>query len=175
MRKAESRHLIEAQIPALRRFAYGLARDAALADDLVQDCLVRALSRWHLLRTGPELRAWLFRVLRNLHIDAMRARGRRGTVALDLAPEPATPGSAEARMELAEVLAALWQLPVEQREALLLVGVEEFSYEAAAEILQVPLGTLMSRLARGRAALRERTGRGQERGGGGGPGLRRVK
>ena len=74
MTSARNRHLIEAQIPALRRFAHALARDAALADDLVQDCLLRALSRWHLLRSGPELRAWLFRVLRNLYIDALRSR-----------------------------------------------------------------------------------------------------
>lgn len=176
MRKADSRHLIEAQIPALRRFAWALARDPVLADDLVQECLLRALGRWHLLRTGPELRAWLFKVLRNLHIDALRARARRGTVALELAPEPAAPGSPEGAMELAEVLAALWQLPVEQREALVLIGVEEFGYAEAAEILGVPLGTLMSRLARGRAALRELTGRGApERGGATAPGLRRVK
>ncbi|WBL32460.1 sigma-70 family RNA polymerase sigma factor [Sinirhodobacter sp. HNIBRBA609] len=171
MRQARKRHLIEAQIPALRRFAYALARDGALADDLVQDCLERALSRWHLLRTGPELRAWLFRVLRNLHIDMLRARGRRGAVTLDEAPEPAHPGSAESALELAEVLRALWSLPLDQREAILLIGVEDFSYEDAARILDVPVGTLMSRLARGRAALRAATGRE----GGGRPNLRRVK
>lgn len=171
MRKSESRHLIEAQIPALRRFAYALARDPALADDLVQECLLRALGRWHLLRTGPELRAWLFKVLRNLHLDAMRAQARRHPVGLDMAPEAAAQGSAEAHIEVSEVLAALWRLPVEQREALVLVGVEDFSYEAAAAILGVPMGTLTSRLARGRAALRDMTGRGDAPG----PRLRRVK
>jgi len=177
MASARKQHLIEAQIPALSRFAYALTRDGTVADDLVQECLLRALARWHLLRTGPELRAWLFRVLRNLHIDGLRAQGRRGSVALEFAPEPAAAGSAEGLMELNEVLAALWRLPLEQREAILLVGVEDFSYDEAAHILRVPLGTLMSRLARGRSALREMTGR--ETGGGGAAaarsGLRRVK
>lgn len=171
MRKPESLHLIEAQIPALRRFAYAMARDGALADDLVQECLLRALARWHLLRTGPELRGWLFKVLRNLYLDAMRAQARRGTVALDLVPEAGALGGAESRIEVSEVLAALWSLPVDQREALVLIGVEDFSYEEAAAILGVPMGTLTSRLARGRAALRERTGRGEDPG----PRLRRVK
>ncbi|MGD9918166.1 MAG: sigma-70 family RNA polymerase sigma factor [Paenirhodobacter sp.] len=176
MTSARNRHLIEAQIPALRRFAHALARDAALADDLVQECLLRALSRWHLLRSGPELRAWLFRVLRNLYIDTLRRQGRRGGPSLDLVPEPVAPGSAEGAIELTEVLAALWRLPIEQREAILLVGVEGFGYEEAAGIAGVPLGTLMSRLARGRAALRALTGREEKRATPGAPGgLRRVK
>lgn len=158
MTTRRTRHLIEAQIPALRRFARALLRDAEAADDLVQDCLLRALSRWHLLRSEEELRAWLFAMLRNLHIDALRARARRGTaVALDLAPEPAAAGTPEAALQFTQVMAALNRLPLEQREVLLLVGVEDFSYEATARILGIPRGTVMSRLSRGRAALRALT------------------
>ena len=158
MTTRRTRHLIEAQIPALRRFARALLRDAEAADDLVQDCLLRALSRWHLLRSDEELRAWLFAMLRNLHIDALRAKARRGTaVALDLAPEPAAAGTPEGALHFTEVMAALDRLPLEQREVLLLVGVEDFSYEATARILGIPRGTVMSRLSRGRAALRALT------------------
>lgn len=167
----EKRDLIEAQIPALRRFAYALSRDAALADDLVQECLLRALSRWHLLRSGPELRGWLYKVLRNLFLDAMRRKARRGEQGLEAVPEAGAPGDAEERLEVSAVLAALWRLPEEQRAPLLLIGVEDFSYEEAAAILGIPMGTLTSRLARGRAALREMTGRGEDPG----PKLRRVK
>ncbi|MDF2141572.1 RNA polymerase sigma factor [Paenirhodobacter sp. CAU 1674] len=155
MAGAQKRHVIEAQIPALRRFAYALLRDPEAADDLVQDCLERALSRWHLFRPEAALRPWLFQVLRNLHIDGMRARARRGPhLAYDEAFSPAIDGGAEAAAHLGDVLAALDLLTLEQREVILLVGVEDFSYAETARILGVAQGTVMSRLARGRARLR---------------------
>lgn len=154
-----SRHLIEAQIPALRRFAFALTRDRDAADDLVQESLARALSRWHLLRSEEGLRAWLFRILRNLHHDAHRRRARRPEEAgFDPELHPGATAEAETALFLSDVLGALARLPVEQQEVLLLVGVEDFSYEAVAGILGQPKGTVMSRLARGREALREMTG-----------------
>ena len=175
MPSARKQHAIEAQIPGLRRFAYALLRDRETADDLVQDCLARALSRWHLLRSEAELKPWLFRMLRNLHVDRLRQLGRRGpVVAYEEWHGPAAPGDGDERLYAQDVLAALARLPAEQQEALLLVGVEDLSYDEAAGVLRIPRGTLMSRLARGRAALRALTGRDGEapapR-----PGLRRLK
>ncbi|WP_240504196.1 sigma-70 family RNA polymerase sigma factor [Thioclava sp. JM3] len=154
-----TRHLIEAQIPALRRFAFALTRERDAADDLVQDCLARALTRWHLLRSEDQLRAWLFRILRNLYHDAHRRRIRRPEgEALDPDGLAGRDADAETVVFLGDVFSALARLPIEQQEVLLLVGVEDFSYEAVARILGLPKGTVMSRLARGREALREMTG-----------------
>lgn len=153
---------IEAAIPALRRYALALARDRALADDLVQDCLERALSaraRWR--RDGP-VQAWMFRILQNLWRDELRRRPRRPHLVAveDLgAMAPASPGGQEAHLALREVHAAMGRLPDDQRAALLLVGVEGMRYDEAAAVLGIARGTLMSRLARGRARLREMTGR----------------
>ncbi len=147
--------LLEPLIPSLRRYAYALVRDHDAADDLVQDTLERALSRWILRRDGGDLRAWLFTILRNLHLDAYRRGRRQGThVPLDLAPMPGVAATQDNAMEAQDVLAALDQLPEEQKSLLLLVGVEDFSYEAAARLLGLPLGTVMSRLSRGRQKLR---------------------
>ncbi|WP_368731009.1 RNA polymerase sigma factor [Thioclava sp. JE_KL1] len=154
-----TRHLIEAQIPALRRFAFALTRERDAADDLVQDCLARALTRWHLLRSEDKLRAWLFRILRNLYHDAHRHRARRPEAgAIDPDDLAGTTVDAETVVFLGDVLGALARLPIEQQEVLLLVGVEDFSYDAVARILGLPKGTVMSRLARGRESLREMTG-----------------
>lgn len=169
-----TRHLIEAQIPALRRFAFALTRERDAADDLVQDCLARALARWHLLRSEDGLRAWLFRILRNLHHDTHRHRARHPEEAgLDPEAHPANATDAETALFLGDVLGALARLPLEQQEVLLLVGVEDFSYDAVAAILGLPKGTVMSRLARGREALREMTGHDRPRRPG--PHLRRLK
>jgi RNA polymerase sigma-70 factor (ECF subfamily) len=146
---------LERQIPALRRYAYALTREHDAADDLVQDCLERALSRWLLRRDGADLAAWLFAILRNLYIDRYRARQRRGRHlpiedALDVAAVAEQEGAVDAR----DALAALDHLPEEQRSILLLVGVEDLSYEEVSRLMGIPLGTVMSRLSRARQRLR---------------------
>jgi len=147
--------LLEPEIPALRRYAYALLRNDDAADDLVQDCLERALSRWYLRRRDGDLRAWLFTILRNLYISDLRRRRRRGPhVGLDDAAALGLGPAQEAQVETRDLLVALDQLPEEQKSVLLLVGVEDFSYEETARILGIPLGTVMSRLARGRQRLR---------------------
>ena len=154
--------LIEPHIPALRRFAWALLRDGAAADDLVQDCLERAISRWHLRRHEGSPKAWLFAILHNLFVSGRRGAVRRGP-ALPLDEEgedgpaladPTASAMAEDRLVWRDALAALEALPEEQRAVLLLVGVEDFSYEAAARLTGVPIGTVMSRLSRGRERLR---------------------
>ncbi|HYH18784.1 MAG TPA: RNA polymerase sigma factor [Azospirillum sp.] len=146
---------IEAEIPRLRRFARAMVRDATLADDLVQECLERALSRLHLWRPGSNLRAWLFTILRNLHINGIR---RRQTV-VDIDGEAqaaigAASGAQIVRLELRDLRRALGLLPTEQREVVLLIGLEGISYGEAADILGISIGTVKSRLSRGRRALR---------------------
>ena len=161
---------LEACVPALRRYARALTRNADLADDLVQDCLERALSRRGLFRPTGAVRAWLFTILLNLHRNGLRASHRRGeTVDIDAVPEPATPAPQPGHIALAEMARAIDTLPLEQKEALLLVTLEGLAYGEAAEILKIPLGTLMSRLGRARAALRAATGTPSE------PHLRTVK
>jgi RNA polymerase sigma factor (sigma-70 family) len=147
--------LIELQIPALRRYAYALVRDHDMADDLVQDTLERALTHRASRRDDGDLRAWLFAIQRNLYVSAYRRRQRWGApVALDEADLPPSAARQEGTLEVRDVLAALDQLPEEQRSLLLLVGVEDFSYEEAARILGMPVGTVMSRLSRARQRLR---------------------
>lgn len=148
--------LLERHIPALRRYAWALVRDREGADDLVQDCLERAVARWALRRREGDLRAWLFAILHNLFIDSFRRRRREGLrVDLDHAADIASPGSdQESSTGVRDILSALDRLPDDQRAVILLVGVEELSYEAAARVLGVPIGTVMSRLSRGRERLR---------------------
>lgn len=155
MARDDTSVLLEAQIPALRRYAYALVRDHDGADDLVQDTLERALSRWYLRRSDGDLRAWLFAILRNLYIGAYRRRKRQGPhVSIDDVASPATPAQQEAGLEVQDVLAALDQLPEEQKSLLLLIGVEDFSYNDTARMLGMPIGTVMSRLSRARQRLR---------------------
>lgn len=149
--------LLEPQIPSLRRYAWALLRSEEAADDLVQDTLERAISRWHLRRRDGDLRAWLFTIQRNLFLTAMRQRARRGlhvgTEALEnLGADEGHPDHA---LGARDVLAGLNLLPEEQRSVLLLVGVEDLSYEEAARVLDLPMGTVMSRLSRGREKLRQ--------------------
>lgn len=147
--------LIEPLIPALRRYAYALVREHAAADDLVQDTLEKALLQWAQRRSDGDLRAWLFTILRNLHIGAHRQSQRRGVaVAIDDADIPEAASNQDAILEANDVLTAIDQLPEEQKSLLLLVGVEDFSYDEAARILSLPLGTVMSRLSRARQKLR---------------------
>ena len=152
---ADAEALLEPLIPALRRYAYALVRDHDAADDLVQDTLERALSRWTLRRRDGDLRAWLFTIQRNLHVSALRQGQRRGAhVELDEATTPSSAAQLDSGLEVQDILATLDQLPEEQKSLLLLVGVEDFSYDDAAKIMGVPLGTVMSRLSRGRQRLR---------------------
>ncbi|MDO8974388.1 sigma-70 family RNA polymerase sigma factor [Reyranella sp.] len=152
---ADAEALLEPLIPALRRYAYALVRDHDAADDLVQDTLERALSRWTLRRSDCDLRAWLFTIQRNLHVSALRQDRRRGPhVELDEWTTPKAVATQESGSEVQDILAALDQLPEEQKSLLLLVGVEDLSYDDAAKVMGVPIGTVMSRLSRGRQRLR---------------------
>lgn len=174
--------LIEPHIPALRRFAWALLRNGAAADDLVQDCLERAISRWHLRRREGNPKAWLFAILHSLFVSGRRsAARRRPALPLDdewedapVLADPAAAATAEGRLVWRDALTALEALPEEQRVVLLLVGVEDLSYEEAARLTGVPIGTVMSRLSRGRERLR-RLVDGEEMPGGSRPALRRVK
>ena len=149
----DKERLIVAEIPRLRRYARALTGDRAAADDLVQDCLERAWSRFHLWRRGSDMRAWLFTVMHNIHVNDLRQARRRPShlaLAEDMAGDPRQRDTLEA-LGLARALA---RLPGDQRAAVLLVGLEDMSYAEAAKILGVPIGTLRSRLARGRERLR---------------------
>lgn len=145
---------LEREIPALRRFAWALTRRTDEADDLVQDCMERALTRGHSFQGHGTLRAWMFSVLHNLFVSSRRRSTRRRTVPLEDAPEPWHPPGQDLGIAVHEILTALELLPPEQRAVLLLVGVEDLTYEETALALDVPVGTVMSRLSRGRARLR---------------------
>ncbi|WP_233255988.1 sigma-70 family RNA polymerase sigma factor [Falsiroseomonas bella] len=148
---------MEALIPALRRFAWSLSRNADEADDLVQDSLANALGAWHQRHAEKDLRAWLFSILYNLHISGRRRWARRSRLLGEALrfQDAATPSHGQdAAVQCAQVLLQLDTLPEEQRAVLLLVGVEGLSYEEAARVLDIPAGTVMSRLARGRERLR---------------------
>ena len=146
---------ITQHIPRLRRYARALTGERSAADDLVQDTLERALSRFHLWRQGSDLRAWLFTIMHNLYVNQTRSRIRHPHEPLD------EPAAEELRArepdwgELRDIEEALARLPAEQRAVLLLVGLEQFSYDEAARVLGIPIGTVMSRLSRGRERLRQ--------------------
>jgi RNA polymerase sigma-70 factor (ECF subfamily) len=153
---------VEDCVPALRRYARALTHNTDLADDLVQDCLERALRKHALWRpTGP-LRAWLFRMLLNIYRNDLKHRRRAPETASlsSILVEPQVQSASPSRLAFAETARAMQLLPAEQREALLLIAVEGMSYAEAATVLQVPIGTLMSRLGRARSALRSMTGDG---------------
>lgn len=157
---------LEQQIPRLRRYALALVGDPTRADDLVQDCLERAWSRGHLFRPGSDLRAWLFTILHNLHANAARRyNSRPGEVSLaDDGYTPATPATQGDAVALSELRAALTELPDDQRQVLLMVGMEQMTYQEVAVVLGIPIGTVMSRLHRGRERLRDLTGSGRRGG-----------
>lgn len=145
---------ILAEIPRLRRYARALLGDRAAADDLVQDTLERAWFRLSQWRAGSDLRAWLFSIMHNLRVDQIR----RPTVPTRSIEEddfevPTRPTQAD-ELEVRDLESALRHLPDEQREVLLLVALEEMSYAEIAAALEIPLGTVMSRLSRGRERLR---------------------
>ncbi len=146
---------ILAELPRLRRYARAMLGDRAAADDLVQDTLERAWSRFAQWRPGSDLRAWLFGIMHNLRVDQLR-RGALSTYSLDEAADDVpTRATQTDRLEVMDIEAALRQLPDEQREVLLLVALEEMSYAEVAAALGIPAGTVMSRLARGRERLRQ--------------------
>ncbi len=149
-------------LPNLRRFAISLCRSRELADDLVQMACERALANEHRFEEGTRFDAWMFRILRNLWIDEVRKRKTAGPQE-DIEDQGDLVGASgerevEARLTLKSVAAAIDGLVEEQREVLLLVCVEELSYKEAAEVLGVPIGTVMSRLARARRNLAEAAG-----------------
>ena len=148
--------LLESEIPRLRRYARALARDAARADDLVQSCLVRALTKQHLWHEGTDLRAWLFTILHNLHVNEVRRSARDGAAVPveDLTMALPVKESASDCLRLRDLDRALGRLPEEQRQIVLLAGLEGMRYEQIARILNIPVGTVRSRLSRGRETLR---------------------
>jgi RNA polymerase sigma factor (sigma-70 family) len=149
---SEAQRLVEL-IPRLRRYARALVGDRATADDLVQDTLERAWAKLHLYRRGTDLRAWLFTVMHNVHVN--RVRASRATDPLgDEMPELAQRAPQGDALLVRDLDRAIARLPADQRAVLLLVTLEEMSYEQVARTLGIPIGTVMSRLSRAREKLR---------------------
>ncbi|GAA4344582.1 sigma-70 family RNA polymerase sigma factor [Variovorax defluvii] len=149
----DSRSLID-QIPSLRRYARALTGDAWAADDLVQDTLERACHKWQLWIVGSDLRAWLFTIMHNVFASQARRATPRATVDIEeMAPQ--LEGAESHRDRAIDLQRCLMMLPEEQRAVLLLVALEDLSYAQLARVLNVPLGTVMSRLARARVRLQE--------------------
>jgi RNA polymerase sigma-70 factor (ECF subfamily) len=147
--------MLEAQIPRLRRYARALTRDFSRADDLVQNCLTRAVAKQHLWQYGTDLRAWLFTILHHQHVNDVRRSIREGShVVLEELPELTAQPNAISVLQLRDLEAALGKLQLEQRQVILLVGLEGMSYDEVANVLNVPVGTVRSRLSRGRDQLR---------------------
>jgi RNA polymerase sigma-70 factor (ECF subfamily) len=148
---------IVALLPRLRRFAAGLTGSIQEGDDVVQSACLRALERHHQWEPGTRLDSWMFRIIRNLWLDRGKSAWNRlvrsDPDALAAIPDHSLTREIEARDELASARAAIAALPEAQREVLLLVTVEGLTYEAAADVLGIPLGTVMSRLARARVAV----------------------
>jgi RNA polymerase sigma factor (sigma-70 family) len=144
-------------LPRLRRFAHGLSRNSADADDLTQMTIERALRSKAQWQPGTRLDSWLYRIMRNLWIDTVRSRGRKERLeapadeAEMLGHDPRA--GIEASIDVQRLMAAMDQLPGEQREVIALILIEGFGYREAAELLDLPIGTVSSRLVRGRTAL----------------------
>jgi RNA polymerase sigma-70 factor (ECF subfamily) len=149
--------LIIDQIPALRRYARALTGERHAADELVQDSLERAWSRFHLWRPGTDVRAWLFTIMHNLYANAVRKAKRAPayTALVEADSVSAIQPNAEAGIEVSNLIQALATLPDSQREILLLVSLEGLTYEQVSQVLGIPIGTVMSRLSRGREQLRQ--------------------
>ncbi|CAB3959426.1 RNA polymerase sigma factor [Achromobacter insolitus] len=152
--RAEDEALILACIPSLRRYARGLTGDPHRADDLVQDTLERAWSRYSRWQRRGELRAWMFGIMHNHFIDGVRASSRQAEqTALGELPDAPVRATQTDHLEVRDLDRCLQALPAEQREVLLLICVEDLSYQETARILDVPMGTVMSRLSRAREKL----------------------
>lgn len=149
---AERRAIVEL-IPRLRRYARALVGDRAAADDLVQDTLERAWIKFHLYRDGTDLRAWLFTVMHNVHVNRVRAARNADPLDEEM-PEMAQRGTQGDALVLRDLERSIARLPDEQREVLLLVALEDMSYDEVARTLGIPIGTVMSRLSRAREKLR---------------------
>ena len=147
-----------ALLPRLRRFAYGLTGSQHEGDDLVQDTCERAIRNLDKWQAGTRLDSWMFQIARNLFLNRVRDNAvRRKHLQVVMTEDPtahASPPVAEARLTLEAVRRAIWQLPEEQRAVLLLISVEGLSYKETAAALDIPMGTVMSRLARGRAVIK---------------------
>lgn len=162
--EAGFRNAVIAALPRLRRFCQGLMGNAQDGDDLMQSTVERALSRADQFEPGTRIDSWMFRIAQNLRIDAARAGQRRGhQVPIEDLPDAAGEDgrtTVENRSDLAAAQRALQAVPEDQRAAFLLVVVEGMSYREAAEVLDVPVGTIMSRLARARGRIEQAVGRG---------------
>ena len=145
---------ILAELPRLRRYARAMVGDRAAADDLVQDTLERAWSRFAQWRPDSDLRAWLFGIMHNLRVDQLRRPGLKTLPMYEEEFEVPTRATQTDRLEVSDLESALARLPEEQRAVVLLVALEEMSYDEAASTLGIPIGTVMSRLSRGRERLR---------------------
>jgi RNA polymerase sigma-70 factor (ECF subfamily) len=144
-------------IPALRRYARALTSDANRADDLVQDCLERALERFHLFKTGTNLKAWLFTIMHNVYVNSVRKHCSEPNF---VSFEAITVGLSDSEsidedVTMRDLKCALTKLPDDQKNVLLLVGLEGFGYKEVSSMLDIPLGTVMSRLHRAREKLRQ--------------------
>jgi RNA polymerase sigma-70 factor (ECF subfamily) len=162
---SEFHQLVTEQIPRLRRYARALTSNRERADDLVQDTLMRALVKKHLWQPGTDLRAWLFTIMHNQNVNTVR-QGVREAAAVDVEAVAGTliaTTDTTASCQLRELERALSKLPLEQRQVVLLVGLEGMSYEEAAAILGIPIGTVRSRLSRGRETLRQLLDMNEER------------
>lgn len=148
--------LVEPLIPALRRYARSLLRDRTAADDLVQDCLERVITRWHQRRADGDVRTWTFTILHNLAMDRLRRSARRADdISIDDLDEVSAAQRPEQEdgLRVSDTLAALGRLPKDLQSVLLLVSVENLSYAETAAVLGIPVGTVMSRLSRARDRL----------------------
>jgi RNA polymerase sigma-70 factor (ECF subfamily) len=147
---------IAEELPRLRRYARALLKSVDAADDLVQETVLRALSKGHLWQPGTDLRAWLFTLMHNQYVNAVRRSVRQGQLtSLDAAYDLGRPATQTDHLALRDLKAALESLPEEQRAVVLLIGLEGMSYEETAAILDVPVGTVRSRLSRAREAMRQ--------------------
>ena len=168
---ADRRNAIAAEVPRLMRYASALVRDRSLAEDLVHDCVARALANLAGWREGDNPRRWLFTILHNLHVDRVRAKMRApALVSLEDSHIGDTGNRAGDDTTRREIDSALAALPLEQRQCVLLIGLEGLTYAEAALVLDVPVGTVMSRLCRGREKLRDLLDRVGAK-----PALRRIK
>lgn len=154
---ARTQQELVAILPRLRRFALGLTRNGAAADDLVQNACEKAITRINQWEPGTRLDSWMFRIIQTTHIDQIRSQKRRDNYldVIENQEDNSFDGerAAEASMTLDAVRRAMYNLPEEQRTVIMLVSVEGLSYKEAAETLEIPMGTLTSRLVRGRTAL----------------------
>lgn len=156
----EFNRLLEEQVPRLRRYAIALTRNPDQADDLIQETLLRALDKKHLWQPGTDLRAWLFTMLHNQRVNSVRRAVRMGnTVDVDdVSGSVVATTDPTASRTLFELDRAMGQIADEHRQVILLIGLEGMSYEDAASVLGIPVGTVRSRLSRGREALRAAMG-----------------